>query len=75
MQTYARQGGTSNIFINDDGLRVILPMPWTRRIQPQLYDRHFRITSVMRASRSTKLMVSDGFLGLLMVNQAQLVMA
>lgn len=23
MQTYARQGGTSNIFINDDGLRVI----------------------------------------------------
>jgi hypothetical protein len=22
MQTYARQGGTSNIFINDDGLRV-----------------------------------------------------
>ena len=34
MQTYARQGGTSNIFINDDGLRVILPTPWTRRIQP-----------------------------------------
>ena len=29
MQTYARQGGTSNIFINDDGLRVILAMPWT----------------------------------------------
>lgn len=27
MQTYARQGGTSNIFINDDGLRVILPTP------------------------------------------------
>jgi hypothetical protein len=25
MQTYARQGGTSNIFINDDGLRVISP--------------------------------------------------
>ena len=24
MQTYARQGGTSNIFINDDGLRVWL---------------------------------------------------
>ena len=24
MQTYARQGGTSNIFINDDGLRVRL---------------------------------------------------
>jgi hypothetical protein len=22
MQTYARQGGTSTIFINDDGLRV-----------------------------------------------------
>lgn len=24
MQTYARQGGTSSIFINDDGLRVSL---------------------------------------------------
>jgi hypothetical protein len=32
MQTYARQGGTSNIFINDDGLRVILLTPWTRHI-------------------------------------------
>jgi hypothetical protein len=36
MQTYARQGGTSNIFINDDGLRVNFPTPWTS-IQPQLY--------------------------------------
>ncbi|TEB25063.1 hypothetical protein FA13DRAFT_1637964 [Coprinellus micaceus] len=25
MQTYARQGGTSNIFINDDGLRLLPP--------------------------------------------------
>ncbi|EAU86690.2 hypothetical protein CC1G_06451 [Coprinopsis cinerea okayama7 len=25
MQTYARQGGTSNIFINDDGLRLLSP--------------------------------------------------
>jgi hypothetical protein len=32
MQTYARQGGTSKIFINDDGLRVILPAPWKRLI-------------------------------------------
>ena len=32
MQTYARQGGTSNIFINDDGIRVILPAPCKRRI-------------------------------------------
>jgi hypothetical protein len=24
IQTYARQGGTSSIFINDDGLRVML---------------------------------------------------
>ena len=23
MQTYARQGGTSNIFINDDGMRLL----------------------------------------------------
>ncbi|KAJ3494363.1 hypothetical protein NMY22_g20082 [Coprinellus aureogranulatus] len=25
MQTYARQGGTSNIFVNDDGLRLLPP--------------------------------------------------
>jgi hypothetical protein len=31
-QTYARQGGTSNIFINDDGLRVFLQTPWMRHI-------------------------------------------
>jgi hypothetical protein len=36
MQTYARQGGTSNIFINDDGIRVILPTSWTSDIAPQL---------------------------------------
>jgi len=23
MQTYARQGGTSSIFVNDDGLRLL----------------------------------------------------
>jgi hypothetical protein len=27
MQTYARQGGTSSIFVNDDGLRVCLIIP------------------------------------------------
>ena len=25
MQTYARQGGTSSIFVNDDGLRIMPP--------------------------------------------------
>ena len=30
MQTYARQGGTSNIFINDDGLRVRYSLYETR---------------------------------------------
>lgn len=33
MQTYARQGGTSNIFINDDGLRVRNP-PMRLRAMP-----------------------------------------
>ena len=37
MQTYARQGGTSNIFVNDDGLRVILPMTLPTPTSPQLY--------------------------------------
>lgn len=30
MQTYARQGGTSTIFINDDGLRVCYHFNVTR---------------------------------------------
>jgi hypothetical protein len=69
MQTYARQGGTSNIFINDDGLRVILPTFWT-----SAFDLNFAlyrlslIMSAMRASHSTTLIVSDGSLGLLMAN-------
>jgi len=69
MQTYARQGGTSNIFINDDGLRVILPTFWTSafRLNFALY-RHSLIMSAMHASHSTTLMVSDGSLGLLMAN-------
>jgi len=37
MQTYARQGGTSNIFVNDDGLRVILPMTLSSPASPQFY--------------------------------------
>ena len=32
MQTYARQGGTSNIFINDDGLQLLLPTERSARI-------------------------------------------
>ncbi|KAF8664111.1 hypothetical protein AX16_000801 [Volvariella volvacea WC 439] len=32
MQTYARQGGTSSIFINDDGLRLISPAERDERI-------------------------------------------
>ena len=76
MQTYARQGGTSNIFINDDGLRVILPTPWSSGIPLNftLY-RHSQIVNAMHASHSTMLMVSDGSLGLLMANQARMVMA
>jgi hypothetical protein len=35
MQTYARQGGRSNIFINDDGIRASLPTPWREYFQSQ----------------------------------------
>ncbi|KAJ3724459.1 glycosyl transferase family group 2-domain-containing protein [Lentinula raphanica] len=33
MQTYARQGGTSSIFVHDDGLQLISPEERERRIQ------------------------------------------
>ena len=32
MQTYARQGGTSSIFVNDDGLRIMPPAVRDERI-------------------------------------------
>ncbi|KAG9311354.1 glycosyl transferase family group 2-domain-containing protein [Chiua virens] len=32
MQTYARQGGTSSIFVNDDGLRLLPPADATARL-------------------------------------------
>jgi hypothetical protein len=69
MQTYARQGGTSNIFINDDGLRVTSKTSDETYLSSSLIlDRHFQITSARRASHSTKLMVSDGSPDLLTVN-------
>lgn len=32
MQTYARQGGTSSIFVNDDGLRLLPPTDAVARL-------------------------------------------
>ena len=32
MQTYARQGGTSSIFVNDDGLRLLPPAVASARL-------------------------------------------
>lgn len=32
MQTYARQGGTSSIFVNDDGLRLLPPADVAARL-------------------------------------------
>jgi hypothetical protein len=33
MQTYARHGGTSSLFINDDGLRLLPPDQAKERIE------------------------------------------
>jgi len=38
MQTYARQGGTSSIFVHDDGLQLITPLEREKRIQ--FYANH-----------------------------------
>lgn len=38
MQTYARQGGTSTIFINDDGLRLLSPSERDERLS--FYANH-----------------------------------
>ena len=55
MQTYARQGGTSNIFVNDDGLRVILPTILTSATSPQLY----RIQTLPDHAREARLAFYD----------------
>ena len=55
MQTYARQGGTSNIFVNDDGLRVILPTTLTSATSPQLY----RIQTLPDHERDARLAFYD----------------
>ena len=55
MQTYARQGGTSNIFVNDDGLRVILPTTLTSPTSPQLY----RIQTLPDHERDARLAFYD----------------
>ena len=38
MQTYARQGGTSTIFVNDDGLQLISPEDRAARLE--FYANH-----------------------------------
>jgi hypothetical protein len=42
MQTYARQGGTSTIFVNDDGLRVSLQLLMTERALIRSHPAPFR---------------------------------
>ncbi|KAK2467930.1 hypothetical protein APHAL10511_000225 [Amanita phalloides] len=55
MQTYARQGGTSTIFINDDGLRVISAEERDKRIA---YYANHNIGWVARPKHDS---ASDGF--------------
>ncbi|EMD33023.1 hypothetical protein CERSUDRAFT_77061 [Gelatoporia subvermispora B] len=55
MQTYARQGGTSSIFINDDGLRL-LPVE-ERNVRIAYYEDH-GIGSVARPKHDP---AADGF--------------
>jgi len=55
MQTYARQGGTSAIFIHDDGLRLLEQEDQEKRIR--FYDDH-NIGWVARPPHSNE---SDGF--------------
>ena len=38
MQTYARQGGSSSIFINDDGLQILPPDKRAERLE--YYNTH-----------------------------------
>ncbi|KAJ6551523.1 glycosyl transferase family group 2-domain-containing protein [Mycena capillaripes] len=55
MQTYARQGGTSTIFINDDGLRLLSPPDRDERLA---YYANHNIGWVARPKHDDK---SDGF--------------
>lgn len=55
MQTYARQGGTSTIFINDDGLRLLSPGDRDERLA--FYANH-NIGWVARPKHDD---ASDGF--------------
>ena len=55
MQTYARQGGTSTIFINDDGLRLLPPSERDERLA--FYANH-NIGWVARPKHDPK---PDGF--------------
>ena len=55
MQTYARQGGTSTIFINDDGLQLIKPEERAERME--FYSNH-GIGFVARPPHSNE---PDGF--------------
>ncbi|KAF8631461.1 hypothetical protein AX15_002398 [Amanita polypyramis BW_CC] len=55
MQTYARQGGTSTIFINDDGLRVINAAERDKRIA--YYANH----NIGWVARPTHDSAADGF--------------
>ncbi|KAF9074579.1 glycosyl transferase family group 2-domain-containing protein [Rhodocollybia butyracea] len=55
MQTYARQGGTSSIFVHDDGLQIISPEEREERIQ--FYANH-NIGWVARPRHSND---ADGF--------------
>ena len=52
MQTYARQGGTSNIFINDDGLRV---SDFQRLYQPKMLIGMYCIQLLPPADRDARL--------------------
>lgn len=63
MQTYARQGGTSTIFINDDGMQVCLPALSTVSLVFLTSTLHFSLSpplNVPNARLSTRNMASVG---------------
>ena len=57
MQTYARQGGTSNIFINDDGMRLLNDED--RAIRLAFYETH-GIGWVARPKHGEEAETTDG---------------
>ena len=65
MQTYARQGGTSNIFVNDDGLQVrhVLPRPaplFPHRLPPShSFYSSDPVVPCLAAPRRRKQLLSD----------------